>query len=135
MKDDHALAIGLGVGIGAGGFLLIVLAALYVLKRRAKARAIAGYQKKEDISEMDASLRSEIPDALPTATKASYAAPGDGVIHEIADARNEVPIAPQELDANTTYDWEPRNEPQPRDGGFRPEQHTGHRPSRQTPHF
>lgn len=120
-KDHHrSLAIGLGVGVGLGGFLLLALAILYLLKRRAKADANAGYEKEEEVSELDAQWKAQLPDSLPVPTKAGYTAPENGAIHEMASGRTEASVAPQELEANTTYDWEPRNEPQPRDGGFRP---------------
>ncbi|KZM27103.1 hypothetical protein ST47_g1755 [Ascochyta rabiei] len=126
-NHHRSLAIGLGVGIGVGGFLLIALAVLYILKRKAKTKANGGYQKEEEISELDASWTPQLPEASPTAAKAGYTAPGDGVVHEIASGKTDPPIGAQEMDANTTYDWEPRNEPQPRDGGFRPEEHSEHR--------
>ncbi|KAF3049679.1 hypothetical protein E8E11_009846 [Didymella keratinophila] len=123
-NNNHALAIGLGVGIGVGGFLLICLAVLFLLKRRRKAREDAGYEKKdEDPSELDAPWRAQFPDSVPEPappTKANHTASGSGVVHEIADGRTETALPPQELEAHT-YDWEPRNEPEPRDGGFRPE--------------
>jgi hypothetical protein len=123
-NGNRALAIGLGVGIGVGGFLLICLAVLFLLKRRRKARQDAGYEKKEeDPSELDAPWRAQLPDSVPEPappSKASHTAPGTGVVHEIADGRTETALPPQELEAHT-YDWEPRNEPEPRDGGFRPE--------------
>lgn len=135
-KDHHALAIGLGVGIGVGGFLLLALAVLYLLKRRVKAKRTAGYEKKDEVPEsrevpeLDASWKAQLPDALPelTPAKVGHTAPGSGAVHEIADGKTGPPVAPQELEASTTYDWEPRNEPQPRDGGFRPEEHTRHSP-------
>ncbi|KAF2630467.1 hypothetical protein BU25DRAFT_419446 [Macroventuria anomochaeta] len=130
-KNNHrALAIGLGVGISLGGFLLVALAVFYILKRKAKANANAGYEKKEEVSELDAPWKAQLPDSISAPTKAGYAAPADGVVHEIADGRTEPSVAPQELEANNTYDWEPRDEPQPRDGGFRPEEHTEYRPRR-----
>lgn len=123
-NDNHALAIGLGVGIGVGGFLLICLAVLFLLKRRRKTRENAGYEKKEEEpSELDAPRRAQLPDSVPEPappTKASHTASGTGFVHEIADGRTESTLPPQELEAHT-YDWEPRNEPEPRDGGFRPE--------------
>lgn len=129
-NDNYALAIGLGVGIGVGGFLLICLAILYLLKRKRKLRENAGYEKKEEEpSEMDAPWRAQLPDSVPppaTPTKAGHTAAGSGVVHEIADGRTEPVVPPQELEAHT-YDWEPRNEPEPRDGGFRPED-LEHRP-------
>lgn len=130
-NDNHALSIGLGVGLGVGGFLLLALAILYLLKRRRKTRESAGYDEKEDEpSELDASWRAELSDSIPPPappTKAGHTAAGIGVIHEIADGRTETAIAPQELEAHT-YDWEPRNEPEPRDGGMRPEDHAERRP-------
>lgn len=132
-NDNHALAIGLGVGIGVGGFLLIALAVLYLLKRRRKAKENTGYEKKEEgPSELDAPWRAQLPDSVPEPappTKAGHTAAGSGVVHEIAEGRTETVIASQELEAHT-YDWEPRNEPEPRDGGFRPEEHFEHRPQR-----
>ena len=125
-NSHRALTIGLGVGIGVGGFLLIALAVLYLLKRRAKAKANAGYEEKKEVSELDSSWRAQLQDSLPAPTKSRYAASSPGVVHEIASGRTEPAVAPQELDANTTYDWEPRNEPQPRDGGFRPEEPDEH---------
>ena len=101
-----------------------------MLKRRTKAKANAGYEEKKEICELDASWRAQLPDSLPAPIKSGYTAPTPGVIHEIASERTGPAMAPQELDANTTYDWEPRNEPQPRDGGFRPEEHTEHQPWR-----
>jgi hypothetical protein len=115
--NNHGLAIGLGVGIGVGGCLLIALAILYFLKRRAKARAKADLVQNQKVSELDGSWRTQSQD--PSTTKASHAASGDGVIHELASGSNEPTVAPQELDAHT-YDWEPRGEPEPRDGGWRP---------------
>ena len=129
-NSHHALTIGLGVGVGLGGFLLIALAVLYMLKRRSKARANAGYEEKKEISELDAPWRAQLPDASPVPTKSGYAAPDPGVVHEIASGRTEPAVAPQELEANTTYEWEPRNEPQPRDGGFRPEEPDEHQSRR-----
>lgn len=131
--DGHrTLAIGLGVGVGIGGFLLVALAVLYILKRRAKTKRTAKYEKTEEVSELDASWKAQLPDSSDTSTptKVSHTAPGTGVVHEIGDGRLHPSIAPQELEANHTYDWEPRNEPEPRDGGFRPvgqpEQRTHH---------
>lgn len=119
--DNHrTLAIGLGVGIGVGGFLLVALAVLYVLKRRAKTKCSAEYEKTEEASELDASWKGELSASsnTPPPTKAGHTAAGSGVVHEIGDGRMGPSTAPQELEANT-YDWEPRNEPEPRDGGFR----------------
>lgn len=124
-ENRHALAIGLGVGIGVGGFLVIALAVLYVLKRRAKMKRSAEYEKTEEISELDSSWKAQLPDSAnaPPPTKVSHTAPGTGVIHEIGDGRMHSTSVPQELEASHTYDWEPRNEPEPRDGGFRPTEH------------
>ncbi|KAF1933621.1 uncharacterized protein M421DRAFT_88791 [Didymella exigua CBS 183.55] len=123
-ENNHAMAIGLGVGIGVGGFLLICLAVLYLLKRRRKDGENAGYEiKEEKPSELDAPWRAQLPDSVPASAptiKAGHTASGTGVIHEIADRGTESAPPPQELEAHT-YDWEPRNEPEPRDGGFRPE--------------
>lgn len=123
-NDNHALAIGLGVGIGVGGLLLICLVVLFLLKRRRKARENAGYEKKEEEpSELDAPWTAQLPDSVPVhapPTKASHTASGAGVVHEISDGRTETDLPPQELEAHA-YDWEPRNEPEPRDGGLRPE--------------
>ncbi|KAJ8113885.1 hypothetical protein OPT61_g4091 [Boeremia exigua] len=127
--DHHALAIGLGVGIGVGGFLLIALAVLYVLKRRAKSKRSVEFEKDEEVSELDAEWKAELPDSTtaPAPTKTCHTAPGNGVIHELAEGRTGPSTPPQELEANTTYDWEPRNEPEPRDGGYRPTEPSGHR--------
>lgn len=127
-NDNRTLAIGLGVGIGVGGFLIVVLAVLFVLKRRAKTKGNAEYEKSEELSELDASVAGEMPDTSspPPPTKASHTAPGSSVVHEIADGRSGPSVQPQELEANNTYDWEPRNEPEPRDGGFRPVEQPQH---------
>lgn len=129
-KGNRALAIGLGVGIGVGGFLLLILGVLYMLKRRARARLHAGYEKKEEVSEMDASSNAELPDSSqePPPTKVGHTAPDSGVVHEIGDGAAGPSMPPQELEARPRYDWEPRNEPEPRDGGFRPVEHDRHLP-------
>jgi hypothetical protein len=128
VKHSNALAIGLGVGLGVGGFLLLALGVLYMLKRRAKAKRHAGYEKKEEASEMDGSFSTELPDTSPepAPSKVGYSAPVGGVVHEIGEGGAGPSIPPQELEARPRYDWEPRNEPEPRDGGFRPEDHDRH---------
>lgn len=128
-NGNHALAIGLGVGIGVGGFLLIALAVLFILKRRVKSKRSPEYEKEEEVSELDASVQGELPDTSdpPPPIKVSHTAPRSGVVHEIADGTTVSSVPPQELEANNIYDWEPRNEPEPRDGGFRPVEHTDHR--------
>lgn len=133
-KHSNALAIGLGVGVGVGGFLLLALGVLYVLKRRARAKhhsgyerakRHSGYEKKEEASEMDGSFSTELPDTSPkpAPSKVGYSAPVGGVVHEIGEGGAGPSIPPQELEARPRYDWEPRNEPEPRDGGFRPVDH------------
>ncbi|KAF2999279.1 hypothetical protein E8E13_003926 [Curvularia kusanoi] len=127
-KSHRALAIGLGVGIGIGGFLLLVLGILFMLKRRARAKSHLGYEKKEEPSEMDGSSNTELPDSSPEPppTKTPYSVPGSGVVHEIGVGNAGPSTQPVELEAKPRYDWEPRNEPEPRDGGFRPEDHDRH---------
>lgn len=128
--NNNALAIGLGVGIGVGGLLLLVLGVLFLLKRRARARTHAGYEKKEELSEMDASSNAELPDSSPEPppTKIGYTVPDSPVVHEIGDGGAGPSLPPQELEARPRYDWEPRNEPEPRDGGLRPKDHDRHLP-------
>ncbi|KAJ4988661.1 hypothetical protein SVAN01_05794 [Stagonosporopsis vannaccii] len=127
--DQHALAIGLGVGIGVGGSLLVVLAVLYMLKRRAKTKRSAEYEKQEEVPELDASWKAQLPDSPNTSapTKVGHTALGTGAVHEIGEGRMHPTTVPQELEANNTYDWEPRNEPEPRDGGLRPTEQPEHR--------
>ena len=127
-KHSNALAVGLGVGLGVGGFLLLALGVLYMLKRRLRAKRHAGYEKKEEASEMDGSFSTELPDTSPepTPSKIGYSAPVGGVVHEIGEGGAGPSIPPQELEAKPRYDWEPRNEPEPRDGGFRPVDHDRH---------
>lgn len=127
-KHSNALAVGLGVGLGVGGFLLLALGVLYMLKRRARAKRHAGYEKKEEASEMDGSFSTELPDTSPepAPSKIGYSAPVGGVVHEIGEGGAGPSIPPQELEAKPRYDWEPRNEPEPRDGGFRPVDHDRH---------
>lgn len=96
----------------------MVLTALHFLKRRTKARTHANSGPKEEVSELDASSTVQSPESLPS--KAGYTDPEIGTVHEIASGRTEIPAGVHELDDHATYDWEPRNEPQPRDGGFRP---------------
>lgn len=129
-KSNNVLAIGLGVGIGVGGILLLVLGVLFLLKRRARARAHAGYEKKEEASEMDASSNAELPDSSPEPqpTKVGYTVPESPVVHEIGEGHAGPSTQPQELEARPRYDWEPRNEPEPRDGGFRPADRDSHFP-------
>lgn len=125
-KHSNALAVGLGVGLGVGGFLLLALGVLYMLKRRVRAKRHAGYEKKEEASEMDGSFSTELPDTSPEPAPSKVGYSALGVVHEIGEGSAGPSIQPQELEAKPRYDWEPRNEPEPRDGGFRPEDHDRH---------
>lgn len=114
----ESTAIGVGVGVGMGGLLILCLA-VFLLRRRRAHKATSMSKETAELDSVGLTKHAQVQD-----TKAKYSAESstNRVRHELAgEGRSE----PHELDGQNRVELDGSDQPEPRDGGFKPHDQDG----------